>query len=440
MARRKTYADLHVYLNGYLVGRLSKQLNGAVVFTYDPAWADRPDAIPVSLSLHLRPEPHRGPEVAAFFDNLLPDQPAIRRRVAERIGAPGTDAYGLLSRIGRDCVGALQFFDDDTPPSSLDRIEGEPVSDDDIATMLKNLGQTPLGLQGDDDFRISIAGAQEKTALLFHEGQWLKPTGTTPTTHILKTQIGHLPNGINLSNSVENEFYCLNLAQAFGLDVNHAEMMVFSGTKALVVRRFDRKRLNNGWLIRLPQEDFCQLTGTPPTLKYQSEGGPGIVEILDALKGSDDPGRDHRDFLMAQMLFWIIGATDGHAKNFSVFLAPGGRFRMTPLYDILTAQPSLDHRQGERRQMKFAMSVGQNRHYRLDQIQPRHFAQTAEKAGIPPLIFKTALQQLVERGGSAFDAAAAGLPEDFPPDIHDSVLRAARPRLDACASFLDQLS
>ncbi len=217
-------------------------------------------------------------------------------------------------------------------------------------------------------------------------------------------------------------------------------MMVFSGVKALVVRRFDRKRLNNGWLIRLPQEDFCQLTGTPPTLKYQSEGGPGIVDILNALKGSDDPGRDHHHFLIAQILFWIIGATDGHAKNFSVFLAPGGRFRMTPLYDILTAQPGFDHRQAEHRQMKLAMSVGPNHHYRLDQIQPRHFTQTAEKAGIPPLIFKAALQQVVERGETAFDAVVTDLPEGFPPDIHDSVLCAARPRLDACASFLDQPS
>ena len=55
----------------------------------------------------------------------------------------------------------------------------------------------------------------------------LKPRGTTPTTHILKTQIGTLPNGMDLSNSVENEYYCLKLLNAFGLRVNAAEIKTF---------------------------------------------------------------------------------------------------------------------------------------------------------------------------------------------------------------------
>ena len=136
-----------------------------------------------------------------------------------------------------------------------------------------------MGLGLDEDFRISVAGAQEKTALLWHEGRWLKPRGTTPTTHLLKTQMGTLPNGLDLSLSVENEYYCLKLMGAFGLPVNAAEIQTFGRTKALVVERFDRRWTRDKRLLRLPQEDCCQALSVPPTRKYQSDGGPGIADI-----------------------------------------------------------------------------------------------------------------------------------------------------------------
>ena len=333
-------------------------------------------AFPVSLSLPLREDAYRGAPVAAVFENLLPDSDALRRRVAEKVGAAGYDAFSLLAAIGRDCVGALQFLTEDAEePDDLAALSGEPVDEAAIERLLKSLVQAPLGLSRDDDFRISVAGAQEKTALLLLDGKWIKPHGTTPTTHIFKPQIGELPNGIDLTNSVENEFYCLKLLELFGLPVNKAEIMSFGDTKAMVVERFDRA-WHEGRLIRLPQEDCCQALSVPPARKYQSDGGPGIVEIAELLKGSNDPAKDHRTLLKAQLIFWLIGATDGHAKNFSIFLNPGGGFALTPLYDVLSAQPSLDARQIERKQMKLAMSVGSNNHYRIDEIQPRHFVQT----------------------------------------------------------------
>jgi len=149
--------------------------------------------------------------VIAVFDNLLPDSDALRRRVAERVGAAGVDAFSLLAAIGRDCAGALQFLQDDDldgeAGAANPAVSGEVLNDDAVEKLLKSLAQSPFGLRRDDPFRISVAGAQEKTALLWHEGQWLKPHGVTPTTHLLKTQIGELPNGIDLSNCVENEYY-----------------------------------------------------------------------------------------------------------------------------------------------------------------------------------------------------------------------------------------
>lgn len=231
MPRRRQHEPLRVYLNNRLVGHLTKAPSGAIGFAYDESWLTWEHALPVSLSLPLRETPYRGEPVAAVFENLLPDLDNLRRRVAEKVGARGTDAYSLLAAIGRDCVGALQFIaGDGEAVNTTTAIEGERADDEAIGRLLRGLVQAPLGLERDDAFRISVAGAQEKTALLYHEGRWLKPRGTTPTTHILKTQIGQLPSGIDLSNSVENEYYCLKLIGAFGLPVNSAEIQAFGET------------------------------------------------------------------------------------------------------------------------------------------------------------------------------------------------------------------
>lgn len=430
MPRRPQHAPLRVYLNNRLVGHLNKEPSGAISFLYDESWLNWERAFPVSLSLALREDAYRGQVVSAVFDNLLPDSDALRHRLAEKVGARGTDAYSLLEAIGRDCVGALQFLPDGIDPTDdATVIAGEAVDDAAIERLLDNLEQAPLGLSRDDDFRISIAGTQEKTALLRHRGQWLKPHGTTPTTHLFKTQIGQLPNGIDLSNSVENEYYCLRLLAAFGLPVNKAEIMTFGKKTVLVVERFDRRWTRDGRLLRLPQEDCCQALSFPPSQKYQSDRGPGMIDILNLLKGSDSPASDQTLVLKAQLLFWLIGATDGHAKNFSVFLRPGGSYSLTPFYDVLSAQPSLDAHQIESKQMKLAMSVGANRHYRMDEIQARHFVQTANRAGLSPTIASEAISEIAQQGAQVLETLEATLPKGFPENIHASVKTAMRARL-----------
>ena len=422
MPRKPINAPLRVLLNNRLVGRLLKEPGGAISFRYDESWLSWSNTFPISMSLPLREDGFRGDRVVAVFENLLPDSEELRRRVAEKVGAKGVDAYSLLFQIGRDCVGALQFLpDDDDAVYETSGIKGELIDDEGIEQLLKTLARAPLGLGEDKEFRISVAGAQEKTALLYHKGKWRKPHGATPTTHILKTRIGTLQNGIDLSNSVENEYYCLKLISAFGLPTAAAEIRVFGKTTALVIERFDRKWTDEGRLLRLPQEDFCQALSVPPGLKYQSLGGPGIIEGLNLLKGSDTPTEDQKSFLKAQVLFWLIGATDGHAKNFSIYLGRGGRFRLTPVYDVLTAQPSLVTRQIERKQMKLAMFVGDSRHYRLDEIKGRHFVQTTERAGLPGSLAKDVLEEVAKAADAAITSVETQLPRDFPEYIHSAV-------------------
>ncbi|AEO48975.1 HipA protein [Rhodospirillum rubrum F11] len=201
----------------------------------------------------------------------------------------------------------------------------------------------------------------------------------------------------------------------------------------LVVERFDRHWTADDRLLRLPQEDCCQALGVPPTLKYQAEGGPGIEALLNLLKGSDVPKVDQTRFLKATVAFWLLGATDGHAKNFSVFLSSGGRFRMTPLYDVISAQPSADAGQIPRNRMKLAMFVGTNRHYVIDTIMPRHFLQTAAAAGLGASLVEPVFADILATAPTALEDVMEALPKDFPRDIADSILGGFTERLRTLA-------
>lgn len=429
MARPRTRIPLNVYLNARLVGRLRRQASGAIDFQYDPDWLSWDHALPVSLSLPLREDRYTGAPVIAVFDNLLPDSDLIRRRLAERVRADGADAYSLLARIGRDCVGALQFLPDGVEPEPAGSVKGRPVGEEDIARKIGDLTATPLGVDENEEFRISLAGAQEKTAFLFWQEKWYVPHGTTPTTHIMKPQIGVLPSGINLTRSVENEYLCLKLTEAFGLPSAKIDIADFKASRVLVVERFDRLWTTDKRLLRLPQEDCCQALSVPPTRKYESDGGPGIAAILDLLKGSDDPEADRRFFLKAQIMLWLLGATDGHAKNFSVFLQPGGRFRLTPLYDVMSVQPAFDAGQLRRNNMKLALAVGDNRHSVIHEIMPRHFLQTAIQNGIPASLVQTIFEEILETEQAAIGKVMNALRAGFPQDVADSILGGLRARL-----------
>lgn len=429
MARSRTRIPLNVFLNGRLVGQLRRETDGAIDFRYAADWLAWEHAIPVSLSLPLSERRYIGAPVVAVFDNLLPDNDDVRRRVAERARAQGTDSYSLLGAIGRDCVGALQFIADGEEVAPASTLEGRRMPDAGIADLLKNLERNPLGMDENPDFRISLAGAQEKTALLYWKKRWHVPRGTTPTTHILKPQIGRLPNGLDLSDSVENEHFCLQLMGAFDLPVAKSEIVDFAGQRTLVVERFDRLWTKDKRLLRVPQEDCCQALSVPPSRKYETTGGPGIAAIAKLLKGSDTPAPDLRRFFKTQVLFWLLGATDGHAKNFSIRLSPGGRFVLTPIYDVLSVQPNLDAGGLRRTQMKLAMAVGTSRHYRVDEITPRHFLQTARLCDIPVKVAEGVLEEIADTASSAMDASRSNLPRGFPEPLVSSIVGGARQRL-----------
>ncbi|CAM3941653.1 Serine/threonine-protein kinase HipA [Bordetella tumbae] len=430
MARQSSTRRLNIWANGLRVGQWQLPTNGNDTLTYDPHWIASPQGRPLSLSMPftLDNAPLRGAMVRNYFDNLLPDSDAIRRRIQKRFHTLSTTAFDLLAEIGRDCVGAVQLLPEGQTPENVQTIEAEILDDAQIANLLRLTAAMPTAIgqhdDSDEDFRISIAGAQEKTALLRHQGQWCRPLGATPTTHIFKLPLGLVGNRqADMRTSVENEWLCANILRRFGLPVAGCDIAHFEDQKVLIVERFDRHMSGQGYWLRMPQEDFCQATGTPADAKYESDGGPGIIQIARLLQQSETSKHDLRVLLTAQLLFWLMAATDGHAKNFSIFLLPGARYRLTPLYDVLSAWPVTGKGPNklDANRLRLAMAVkGKNTHYRLRDIQRRHFNHTAALCGWGPNM-EDVITAVLDQLPGILDTAANDLPAEFPEDVFTAI-------------------
>ena len=441
MARRqrsqegKRSGKTGVWFDRRFVGTLIRSSDGWIGFSYSPSWTSDESAFPVASVLPLTQHHWQGNPVIAAFDNLLPDaEGTLRSKIAERVGAPGRDLFPLLSVLGRDCVGALQFLPEGETPKVRD-MDYRLITEAEMLADLKGLAASPLAQGNDKDFRISIAGAQEKTAYLRAEGTWAKPRGITPTSHIFKTPMGILPgpDEIDVSNSVENELFCMTLARKIGLPTASVERIGVQGLNVLAVERFDR-HWNGDIVKRLPQEDICQALGYPSVMKYERSGGPGIRKIMQLLRESDDPTVDREIFFRAQIFFYLIGASDGHAKNFSLRLGRRGRFRPAPLYDILSIAPMVQAGQMQRTRYRMAMSVGG--HYEIDEIVPRHFENEGRASGPPKNRALELMAHMVGHLDAAIERTRNRLEGEVPRFVMDPFFMEARTRAGCVRTLL----
>ena len=438
-------SSLTIWMNGELVGTWSVD-RGSHRLTYDKTWLDSPKRRSLSLSLPITSALEiRGPVVANYFDNLLPDNEKLRERIARRFKTKSIEIFELLQAVGRDCVGAVQLLPEGALPRRWDQIAGEALSEHQVAELLRATpAQALLGQAQDDDrLRVSLAGAQEKTALLFTNNRWHRPLGATPTTHILKLPLGLVGGSrrVDLSDSIENEWLCAQVLYYLHLPVATTEMWRFEDQKALVVTRFDRSRqLGEGgqdWIARLPQEDFCQALGYSPRQKYEKDGGPGIAEGMRLLAGSSDDS-DRQSFALTQLAFWLMGATDGHAKNYSIFLERGDTYISTPLYDVLSVFPYVGDGANQIRWRKAGPAMAlrsKNAHWHFVDIEPRHWHALAMKVGGP--VVWEAMVQLARRVDAALGQMAQTLPQDFPPRTWDAISQGIRSQ---AARFLGGLA
>ena len=435
MARPRITVDLHLFMNGQRVGCLTRTAVGQLRFEYHGEWLKSEMRRPLSLSMPLSQRVYIGDVVENFSENLLPDSQPIRSRIQARFSAKSNRCFDLLWHVGRDCVGALQLLPEDAASIDVRHIDAVELTEAQIADVLRNYDTMPLGMKGDDDFRISIAVARLKTALLRLNEQWCRPLGVTPTSHIFKLPIVKIAHsGMDLTDSVENEWLCHLILKAYGIPVADAEIAVFEDVKVLVVKRFDRRWADDrSWLIRLPQEDMCQALNIPPALKYESDGGPGMERIMTLLLGSANALADRHLFLKTQVLFWLLGAIDGHAKNFSIVLMPGGSYQLAPIYDVMSAYPLLAKRQVEPQKMKMAMAVrGKSSHYHWDKILYRHWLSTAQVCRFPSDEMEMIIRELLENVDRVTEQVTTELPENFPDDVARSIfdgMKSARDRL-----------
>lgn len=445
MGRPRLGRSLAVWMNGERVGIWSFPARGPQEFRYDDTWLRSSQFRPLSLSLPagLGGTSLKGDAVESWFDNLLPDSEAIRRRAQLRFQAASTRAFDLLAVIGRDCAGAVQVLPLDHQPSGIDRIEARPLSDQEIGRRLRGTTAMPSPgalQQTADELRLSVAGAQEKTAFLLHRNQWCLPLNSTPTTHLFKRPMGVIGEGqIDFTTSVENEWLCGRILEAYGLPVAASEMATFDDERCLIVERFDRRLHSSGaYWLRLPTEDCCQATSTPPANKYENQGGPGMVAIAELLAQSSER-QDLRTFFQAQVLFWMLRAIDGHAKNFSLFLDPGGGFRLTPLYDVLSAWPVIGSGSGQWPQQQLRMAMAwhgdKGRYAKPLQITARRMVLTARRLGLAEDA-QAMLGDLIAQTPAALAAVQVQLPKGFPVAIADPVLTGLQASADLLAQQL----
>lgn len=162
-----------------------------------------------------------------------------------------------------------------------------------------------------------------------------------------------------------------------------------------------------------------------------TQGGPGKAEIMKLLMGSSNALEDQYDFMRFQAFQWIIGATDGHAKNFSIFIERGGSYRLTPFYDILSTYPLLGGTCLNIRKLKLAMGLKATKgnKYEIHKILPRHFLDTAKAVNFSQVKMQTILGDLKEQLPKAILQLKGKLPDDFPKHISDLIFDNSMERL-----------
>jgi serine/threonine-protein kinase HipA len=380
--------NLWVIADRSIVGRISRAGN-RLTFRYEDEWRNSPKAFPVSLSMPLVVSEHSHKAVDAFLWGLLPDNNQVLEQWGKRFHVSPRNAFKLISHVGEDCAGAVQFV----APERIDKLLESPdettvtwLSGEDlgqrIRLLLENHGITRTGT---DTGQFSLAGAQPKTALYRDPatGRWGVPEGRTPTTHILK------PSAEHFDGYAENEHFCLCLAREMGLKAAASTVIHADGQPVIVIDRYDRL-VRNGHFVRIHQEDFCQALAILPDLKYQNDGGPSAKAIAGVLKdSSSEVMTDLWRFAEALAFNWLIAGTDAHAKNYSLLLAARAQVRLAPLYDLASSLPY--PAEVNPHKAKLAMKIGSK--YKIKDVVGRHWSACARELGLPPA-------ELLERIGT----------------------------------------
>ncbi|HEX6808013.1 MAG TPA: type II toxin-antitoxin system HipA family toxin [Gemmatimonadaceae bacterium] len=417
-------------LEGVRVGLVEQDARGRLRFIYDDAWRQDVHAYPLSLSLPLTAAQHGHDPTNAFLWGLLPDNTRTLDHYGRLFGVSSGNPVALLSRMGGDCAGAVQFATPDdverlTAARSAERVQW--LGEDEVAAELRSVRQTGIpGTSAHASGQFSLAGAQPKIALLEEGGRWGRPSGRTPSNYILKPPTGQF------HGFVENEHFCLEVAKFLSLGAVSSRVRQFGEETAIVVQRFDRAR-HGRLYTRIHQEDVCQALGVMPTRKYENDGGPSIARVIGLLRdASSNPQDDILRFLRVTALNWVIAATDAHAKNYALLHASGGAVRLAPFYDILSYLPYADdalHR------VKLAMNIGGE--YLVRRVNRRCWEGLARQSRLGATDVLDTVRDVVAQVPSAVESATdAAVESGLDSTVIRTLSRRITSRTRACAAML----
>lgn len=419
--------ELDVLFEGQRVASLQRHPSGKVSLTYDPRLADTGSSIPLlSVQLPIRAEPYEGEALRAFLDGLLPEE-RLRDQVASRYRLEVADTFGLLRAVGGDCAGAISFVEVGTAGEQNERIADVAwMTDEGLYRTIDELPLRPFGDDPAEGIRISLAGAQNKLAVVVgDDGRIGLPVGLTPSTHILKPP-SSLRTGSGRSAFpylVENEAFCLRLAQHADLPSPRVTLRLVQDLKVLIIERYDRTRNPVGQIVRVHQEDVCQALGIPPSKKYESDGGPGIETTVQLLRRFSSRPTDALEFLERTAFNVLVGNNDAHGKNTSLLYASSG-ISLAPLYDVISTV--VYARLNER----LAMSIGGQSQW--DQLTARHWWQQLDAIGFSTIEALRRIAAMPNRLERAWDRTIGDArSEGFEFPMQDDVKEAIQVRASA---------
>lgn len=302
----------------------------------------------------------------AWFDGLLPEE---GRRGAAEVdhGVERGDSFGLLAAIGWECAGAVSVLPPGRAPMSGSYRQ---LTDEEVWARLDALPRHVDGV--DRDVRMSLGGAQEKLLLARLDGAWQLPLDGATSTHILKSEPARFP-GLAVA-----EAWALATASSATVTAT-ADVLTPQGHRpSVVVQRYDRRASDRG-LVRIHQEDGCQVLGLPPEQKYPRSAGPRVASlariaallVARAREPTDELGR-----LLEQTVVNIgLLNTDAHAKNLSVLHTGRGTISLSPLYDVAPTAWFLPD------QAQAALPIGGK--WQIHEIERRHLLDEARSWGMP---------------------------------------------------------
>jgi len=330
---------IKAWLYGTHIANLTGRDTGKKIdmeYTHDAIdrWGIGSKILSLSMPLSTRPVPPK--RSTSFFRGLLPEGQQLTA-IARQIDVAESNTFALLRDYGKDVAGAIYLTNGDehepSPPT-----EYRKISKKDLARLVnetrlnQNPGEShPLGNTREHKGR-SLDGYQGKLLVAKFGNDWFMPSQDgSPSTHIAKPP----SNQADYPDLTMNEAVTMQWATLVGVTSTKTEIITDGDYRFMVQSRYDRLIEGPFRVSRIHQEDGCQATGTDPSRKYQSHGGP-TLRLLAMLTGIAE-----RESLLAQLVFRVVvGDTDAHAKNFSWLHQPDGKVTLAPLYD---SQPGLHY-------------------------------------------------------------------------------------------------